>query len=126
MVITIKKIYNDNYVEVSSPYGTFCGKYVGENICTDHMCDVEIDIPNVFALDDFEISDTQSFNIVTSNGITTINGLVQEIDADIIFVRFGLDLIAIKIILDVEYQSLLNKYVSFSFVKIVLYDTWVI
>lgn len=126
MIITIKKIHYDNYVEVSSPYGIFCGTYVGEKMSMGETHDVEIDIPNVFALDDFKISDTQSFNIVTSNGITTINGLVEEIDNDLIFIRFGLDLIAIEIISDAEYKSLLNKYVSLAFDKIALYDTGVI
>ena len=123
MVITIKKIYYDNYVEVSSPHGVFCGNYFGKNICIGKKCDVEFEIPKVFALHDFEISDIQAFNIVASNGIIKIRGLVHEIDNDVIFLRFGLDLISIEIVADVDYKSLLNKYVTVTFDKIVLYDT---
>ena len=126
MVITIKKIHNDNYIEVSSPHGSFCGKYFGENMCIDKKCDVEIDIPKVFVPDEFKISDAQSFNIVTSNEITTIRGLVHEIYNDVMFLQFDLDLIAIEIIEDVDYQSLLNQYVTLTFDTIVLYDTGVI
>lgn len=123
MVITIKEVHCDNYVEVSSPHGVFCGNYFGENMCIGKKCNVEIDIPKIFAYCDFKVSDIQSFNIVTSNGITTLRGLVHEVDNNVIILRFGLDLIFIEITVDVNYQLLLNQYVSLTFDKVALYDT---
>ena len=123
MIITINKIYNNSYIYGVSQYGDIYGRYFGKNLIIGSKCNVELEISKVFTLDDFRISNDTKFCIFTSNGITTVNGLVHEIDYDMLYILFDFDLIAIEISLDFDYQTLLNKYVSFTFDDLKLYDS---
>lgn len=126
MIITINKIYDGNYIHGSSFHGDLYGKYFGEKMSIGKKCDVEIEVSKVFTINDFKISNNKKFSVFSSNGMTTINGLVQQIDDDILYILFDFDLIALEILSDVDYQSLLNQYVSFTFDDLKLYDTGLI
>lgn len=56
------------------------------------------------------ISENNSYNIVTLNGITRIVGCVEEIDTDVLYLRLGLDLIAIEILSNADYHKFLGPY----------------
>lgn len=126
MIITINKIYAENNIEALSPYGKFRGKYYGENIGLNMKCDVEIEVSKIFRLCDFELDNENIYNITTSNGFTTITGLVQEIDNDVIYLKLGVNLIVLEIAPEIDYQSILNKSVCFTIDNLELYDTGLI
>ena len=126
MIVTINKLYDKNQIIVSSPFGCFSGKYHDSVIFVNKVCDIEIAVSKVFTLEDFLISENNSYSIVTLNGLTRIIGCVEEIDTDVLYLRLGLDLIAVEILPNANYQKLLGAYVSLSCDNLLLYDTGVL
>lgn len=126
MVVTIQKFYDKDHIVVSSPFGRFSGRFYGGAIFVHKVCDIEIEMPKIFTPDDFMISENNAYNIVTLDGLTRIVGCVEEIDTDVLYLRLGLDLIAIEILSDADYHKFLGAYVTLSCGSLLLYDTGVL
>ena len=126
MIVTIQKNYDKNHIVVSSPFGCFSGKFYGGAIFPHKAYDIEIEVSKIFTPDDFMISENNSYNIVTLNGITRIVCCVEEIDTDVLYLRLGLDLIAIEILSNADYHKFLGAYVTLSCDNLLLYDTGVL
>ena len=110
MIVTIQKNYDKNHIVVSLPFGCFSGRFYGGAIFAHKVCDIEIEVSKIFTPDDFMISENNSYNIVTLNGVTRIVGSVEEIDTDVLYLRLGLDLIAIEILSNADYHKFLGPY----------------
>ena len=88
MIVTIQKNYDKNHIVVSSPFGCFSGRFYGGAIFAHKVCDIEIEVSK----------------------ITRIVGSVEEIDTDVLYLRLGLDLIAIEILSNADYHKFLGPY----------------
>lgn len=126
MVVTIQKLYDKDHIVVSSPFGCFSGRFYGGAIFVHKVCDIEIEMSKIFTPDDFMISENNAYNIVTLDGLTRIVGCVEEIDTDVLYLRLGLDLIAIEILSDADYHKFLGAYVALLCDNLLLYDTGVL
>ena len=123
MIITINNIYDNNMVEVSSPYGKFLGQYIGNSICMNKKCDIEIDIPKTLSLENFKILDNRTYSIITTCGVTTLTGFIEIVDDETLYFQLGSDILIVEIFKDIDYQSIHEKFVSLTIDHLNLYDT---
>lgn len=122
MKIYVEKVL-DEVVYFSTDYGRAKGIWKGNNISTNKVYYIEMDIDMLCDYDSFVLCDSKEYYIEMVDENIQLTLLLLEYDEDgCATFQFGNEIIEIETNFDERFYSLKNSYVTISVDKLNIYD----
>lgn len=122
MKIYVEKVL-DEVVYFSTDYGRAKGIWKGNNISTNKVYYIEMDIDMLCDYDSFVLCDSKEYYIEMVDENIQLTLLLLEYDEDgCATFQFGNEIIEIETNFDERFYSLKNSYVTISVEKLNIYD----
>ena len=122
MKIYVEKVL-DEVVYFSTDYGRAKGIWKGNNISTNKVYYIEMDIDMLFDYDSFVLCDSKEYYIEMVDENIQLTLLLLEYDEDgCATFQFGNEIIEIETNFDERFYALKNSYVTISVEKLNIYD----
>ena len=119
-VLIIEK--QDHDVHACSPFGSFWGLWCSSFPPECKRYAIELDSTDILTPNMITISSIKKPYIERRDEATYLNGLVEEIEDELLFLRFDTDLIMLNLGHAYDYSRYIGQYIQVKLFKLHLYD----
>jgi hypothetical protein len=112
----------DHYVHAFSSFGSFWGLWCSSFPPECKRYAIELDSTDILTPNMITISSIKKPYIERRGEVTYLNGLVEEIEDDLLFLRFDTDLIMLNLGHAYDYSRYIGQYIQVKLIKLHLYN----
>ena len=121
MEVTITDV-NNSKVTIQSDIGCFTGTWCSSKAALCKKYIVELDYDGTIIPANIRVSNNKSFFIKENNNNIILNGVAEEVEDNILYLKINKDIIMFPFVFDVDYAKYINQCVEIVVPNINLYD----